>query len=374
MLAWGLTLLLGVTGLIPSQETKASQNPPPGSRPGSQAREPRGASPAAAHPQPAAAPSLFPEGYLDHAALTRRAAARGGGVPRPGEAGAARQDDAGARGLAGDPRHGRGVESPATRKPAILIVANLEADHVVGSQVALGLIEQVAARPGLERRLERCTIYVVPRLNPDGAERVLGRPRGEFRTNLQPLDRDRDGRSGEDGPDDINGDGLVLRMRVKDGKATLVPDSADPRLLRKADPAKGERPVYSEYAEGIDNDRDGKLNEDPPGGRQPQPQLAPSLDRVRPRGGIQPRQRARDARPDPVRVRPPRDRRRLELRPGRQPRVAPQEARVGPRRRRPAPLRRAVPAVRQGDERSRRGPKPESKEKDKPATREGAGG
>ena len=72
--------------------------------------------------------------------------------------------------------------------------------------------------------------------------------------------------SGEDGPDDINGDGLVLRMRVKDGKATLVPDPADPRLLRKADPAKGERPVYSEYAEGIDNDRDGKLNEDPPGG------------------------------------------------------------------------------------------------------------
>jgi hypothetical protein len=30
--------------------------------------------------------------------------------------------------------------------------------------------------------------------------------------------------------------------------------------------AKGERPVYSELAEGIDNDGDGQINEDPPGG------------------------------------------------------------------------------------------------------------
>ena len=45
-----------------------------------------------------------------------------------------------------------------------------------------------------------------------------------------------------------------------------LPDPGDPRILRKADPAKGERPVYSEYAEGIDNDGDGQLNEDPPGG------------------------------------------------------------------------------------------------------------
>ena len=107
---------------------------------------------------------------------------------------------------------GKAAESSpsASRSPAILIVANLEADHVVGSQVALALIEQVARDPAWQRRLEQCTLHVVPRLNPDGAERFLGRPRGELRTNLQPLDRDRDGRTGEDGPDDLNGDGLVL--------------------------------------------------------------------------------------------------------------------------------------------------------------------
>jgi hypothetical protein len=222
---------------------------------------------------------LFPEGYLDHAALTaalRRLVASSAGkahlqslartqegrdvwlvsVSEPSKA----VSDKGADQPASAP------PSAPSNRPAILIVANLEADHVVGSQVALAILEQVTRDPAWEKRLARCTLHVVPRLNPDGAERLFHRLRADVRTNLTPLDRDHDGRSGEDGPEDLNGDGLIGRMRVKDGKATLIPDPADPRLLRKADPAKGERPVYSEYAEGIDNDGDGEINEDPPGG------------------------------------------------------------------------------------------------------------
>src|SRR5207249_3039991 len=96
-----------------------------------------------------------------------------------------------------------GKPDPST-KPTVLVVANLEADHVVGSQVALGLVERLAGADWLDR----VTLYVVPRLNPDGAERALGTPSIEFRTNLRPIDRDRDGKSGEDGPDDLNGDGV----------------------------------------------------------------------------------------------------------------------------------------------------------------------
>ena len=55
-------------------------------------------------------------------------------------------------------------------------------------------------------------------------------------------------------------------MRWKDAKATLIPDSKDPRILRKADTAKGEKPVYSEGTEGIDDDNDGSIDEDPVGG------------------------------------------------------------------------------------------------------------
>lgn len=208
-------------------------------------------------------PSLFPEGYADHDALAAalKAAAR------------AKPDAVKVRSLTRtlegrdlwmatvglDPNEGK----PGAR-PAILVVANLEADHVVGSQVALRLVEELAGRKEL---LGGVTFHVVPRLNADGAERMLtARPRADFRLNLRPVDRDRDGKANEDGPDDLDGDGLLLRMRAKDDKATLVPDDKEPRLLRKADPAKGERAVYSEYAEGTDSDGDGSINEDPPGG------------------------------------------------------------------------------------------------------------
>jgi hypothetical protein len=163
---------------------------------------------------------------------------------------------------------GRSVQETgsAPPRPAVLVVANLEADHVVGSVVALGLIERLAAAEGNAAWLDRCDIHVVPRLNPDGAERALAAPLIDARGNLRPLDRDRDGRAGEDGPDDLDGDGVAVRMRVKDpARATLVPDK-DPRILRPADLARGERPVYAEEAEGFDNDGDGLRNEDPPTG------------------------------------------------------------------------------------------------------------
>ncbi|GIW87899.1 MAG: hypothetical protein KatS3mg108_2223 [Isosphaeraceae bacterium] len=168
-------------------------------------------------------------------------------------------------------RLGRDEPPAAFPRPAIVIVANLEADHLVGSQVALRMVERLADADGDEAAvtelIDRVTLYVVPRLNPDGAERLLsGSVRLDHRGSLRPLDHDRDGRADEDGPDDLDGDGLSLLMRVRDEFATWVPDDQDPRLLRKADPAKGEKPVYSVYREGLDNDGDGLIDEDPPGG------------------------------------------------------------------------------------------------------------
>jgi murein tripeptide amidase MpaA len=222
---------------------------------------------------------LFPDGYLDYTALTaalqRLSMASAGRVHLKSLTKTREGRDVwlatvslpvkSTSGAVSVPSVATVPASPSTR-PAILVVANLEADHVVGSQVALRILEEVSHEPSWEKRLGDCSIYVVPRLNPDGAERLFHTPRVNIRTNLEPLDRDRDGQAGEDGPDDLNGDGLISMMRVKDGKATLIPDSADPRFLQKADASKGERPVYSEYAEGLDNDNDGQVNEDAPGG------------------------------------------------------------------------------------------------------------
>jgi hypothetical protein len=207
-------------------------------------------------------PSPFPAGYLDHPALTDAL----------GRVAVAHPEFVRVDSLARS-KEGRDVwivainpaPKDAPAKPSILVVANLEADHVIGSQVALGLVEKLA---GLDpKALEGRTIYVVPRLNPDGTERLLkGTPKVDLRANLTGIDRDRDGKFNEDGPNDLDGDGLALSMRWKDAKASLIPDPKDPRILRKADLAKGEKPVYSESTEGSDDDGDGSIDEDPVGG------------------------------------------------------------------------------------------------------------
>jgi hypothetical protein len=220
-------------------------------------------------PDAASSPEPFPAGYLDHDGLTAA-------IRRVAEA---HPETVRVRSLAktGQGRHvwlvtvGRPEKTGDAAKPAVLLVANLEADHVVGSHVALGVVERFAGAdgkdPAVTALLDRRTVHVVPRLNPDGAERFLtGKPRTDLRTNLSPIDRDRDRKTGEDGPDDLDGDGLATRMRVKDEKATLIADAKDARILRKADASKGERAEFSDYAEGKDDDGDGLINEDPVGG------------------------------------------------------------------------------------------------------------
>ncbi len=224
----------------------------------------------AARKAEARSPAPFPSGYSDHAALSRALDQLAKDHP-----GAVRVES-----LA-KTREGRDVwlatvgrvveKGAAAAKPALLVVANLEADHVVGSHVALGLVARLAEGdgkdPAVTKILDDRTVYVVPRLNPDGAERLFqGSPRVDFRANLTPIDRDRDGKFNEDGPNDLDGDGFALAMRTKDARATLVPDAKDARILRKADPIKGERPVYSEATEGVDDDGDGLIDEDPVGG------------------------------------------------------------------------------------------------------------
>ena len=248
MLVWSMALILGVASLQANQEPskprdaekrepasrKEGQESTP-HRPGIQLGQGNYRSGSASSPPETPLPSLFPEGYLDHAALTtalrRVARETPDRVRLESLASTIKGHEVWLVTLSNRSQTAGHPPSPAARttslespSPAILIVANLEGDHVIGSQVALGLIEHITRDAAWGERLKRCTIFVVPRLNPDGADQLLHSPRVEMRTNLQPLDRDRDGRSGEDGSDDLNGDGIVVRMRVKDGKATLLPD------------------------------------------------------------------------------------------------------------------------------------------------------
>ncbi len=157
---------------------------------------------------------------------------------------------------------GTGTNKPAT-VPGVIVVANLEGSYPHATLAAMHLIRDLAANPS---KSDSLTWYVVPCANPDAAMRYFTRPRYADSRNLRPFNDDMDEAVDEDGFEDLNGDGWITRMRFRDPDGTLIPDSADARLLRRADPSKGEKGLYKLYTEGIDNDNDGAYNEDGTGG------------------------------------------------------------------------------------------------------------
>jgi len=163
---------------------------------------------------------------------------------------------------------GKGVEPDS--RPAVFVSANVEGYHLVGTEAALLLIEKLLTGYGSDQKvtsiLDKRTVYVAPLLNPDVAQCYFSQTRYERRRNSMPMDDDLDELIDEDGPDDLNKDGLITQMRVKDPEGTMIPDPSDPRLMKRANAKKGEKGVYKVYTEGLDNDGDGEYNEDPPGG------------------------------------------------------------------------------------------------------------
>lgn len=162
-----------------------------------------------------------------------------------------------------------GAVKPADR-PALFVAANFEGDQLVGSQLALEsirrLVEGYASDAAVKQVLDNYVVYVLPRANPDGAEAMFSPVKAGGNANSRPFDDDNDGRIDEDGPEDLNGDGFISVMRAKDPEGEYMIHPEDARLLKKADPARGEAGEYKVYWEGVDNDGDGFINEDPPGG------------------------------------------------------------------------------------------------------------
>jgi len=165
---------------------------------------------------------------------------------------------------------GKGTEQNRRTRPAMLVVAGIEGNDLIGSSVAASWLKCMVEKYGndaeITKLLDTTTIYIVPRLNPDAAERYFHQPQRETSLNPKPVDDDHDGLLDEDGPDDLNGDGLITWMRIKDPEGEYILDPKDDRLLLKADHLRGEVGAWRYLAEGIDNDHDERWNEDGPGG------------------------------------------------------------------------------------------------------------
>lgn len=146
-------------------------------------------------------------------------------------------------------------------RPAILVVAGVDGSSDLGTELAIAHVEHLvrdhrAGHAATRALLAERVIHVVPLLNPDGA--ALGRA-----GNARALDLDRDGRSDEDGPRDLDGDGVVAQMRWPDVDGEWLIDPNDARFVRKADRKAGERGTHSLSIECADQDGDEARGEDP---------------------------------------------------------------------------------------------------------------
>jgi hypothetical protein len=155
-------------------------------------------------------------------------------------------------------------------KPAVLIVAGVDGRDLAGGEVSLQFILSIAQNYGkvdsITKMLDQTTYYIFPNVNPDASEAWFSNPQYARSLNNRPMDLDNDGKIDEDGYDDLNKDGQITWLRITEPGGEWLEDKEYPGLLKKADAGKGETGLYRLIREGIDNDGDGQLNEDEPGG------------------------------------------------------------------------------------------------------------
>ncbi|OHB71334.1 MAG: hypothetical protein A2V70_15085, partial [Planctomycetes bacterium RBG_13_63_9] len=142
--------------------------------------------------------------------------------------------------------------------------------HLLGSELAVRmarrLVQQAKEDKDVRKLLRRVTFYIIPRPAPDACEALFHPPHAQRTGNERPTDDDRDGQCDEDGPEDLNGDGLITMMRVEDHSGPYIPHPDDERVMIRARADQGEHGRFLLYREGRDNDEDEQFNEDPPGG------------------------------------------------------------------------------------------------------------
>lgn len=158
---------------------------------------------------------------------------------------------------------GKNQDNQENSNPAVFVGANLEGNRPLATEGAIKLAELILSAPS---NFDSVDWYIMPLGNPDAAARFFQSPYYEDSRNDLPTNDDKDDQTDEDGVNDLNGDGWITKMRVIDPAGNWMISEADPRILRKADPKKGEQGIYQLYSEGTDDDSDGNYNEDGPGG------------------------------------------------------------------------------------------------------------
>lgn len=139
-------------------------------------------------------------------------------------------------------------------KPAVWVDGNIHATEVSASSACLYLIydflQREASDPRVSKMLDSKTVYIMPRVNPDGAEMALADSPVHLRSSVRPY-------PSADGPSkgllaqDINGDGMVLSMRLPDPNGPWKTSADDPRLMVRREAWDLDGPFYRILPEGL---------------------------------------------------------------------------------------------------------------------------
>jgi murein tripeptide amidase MpaA len=148
---------------------------------------------------------------------------------------------------------------PGKEKPGYYIDAQIHAEEHATSATALyatwHLLENYGRDEEVTRLVDSQVFYIIPRINPDGAELALKAPYHPWCGNGRFL-------PGEDRiegliPEDINGDGYIVNMRVPDPKGEWKKDPNEPRLMVQREPGEEGGEYFRVYPEGMIRNYDG---------------------------------------------------------------------------------------------------------------------
>ena len=193
------------------------------------------------------------------------------------------------------------VTGPASEKPAMYLDGGIHSGEFTGSQVALYTLGQLLIRYGWDPEvtdlLESYAFYIRPKFNPDGSDLALLYDQS-LRSTVRPWDEDEDGEVDEDPPEDLDGDGWITNMRIPDPEGDWYAHPRDERVMVRISGGRGGAAVpqdvpanarrYRVLAEGVDNDGDGRTNEDGIGGIDMNRNFPRTWERVHLQGGAGP--------------------------------------------------------------------------------------
>lgn len=149
---------------------------------------------------------------------------------------------------------------PAIEKPAFWCDANIHASELSPGTAVLYLLNKLCTQHGIDPEVTRAVdtraFYLVPRFNPDGAEWAMENPPRIIRSSTRAYPYDEEDLYGIE-RQDVDGDGHILSMRVKDPNGAWKVCETEPRLMTRRDPTETGGTYYRVLPEGLFHNFDG---------------------------------------------------------------------------------------------------------------------